>query len=73
VVEVMLGAEGTVNGRTAADTEEFTDDPSELWARTRNLYDTPFVRPVTVVDVESDTPSAKVVHEIPLSDVRSIS
>ena len=39
--------------------------PSALMAATRNVYSTPFVRPVRVAEVEADTPSDAVVQVTP--------
>jgi hypothetical protein len=46
-----VGAPGTVNGTTAADTAEVEPVPDTFVAVTLNVYEVPFVRPDTVHDV----------------------
>ena len=57
VATTAVGASGTVDGTTAADTAEAEPVPDTFVAVTVNEYETPFVRPVTVHEVEA------VVHE----------
>ena len=63
-----VGAPGTVYGMTADEAVDQEPDPTKFAAFTRNKYDVPFVSPVTVADVEVDTPSVNVVHVEPLSE-----
>ena len=44
----IVGAPATVRGVTAAETIEVAPVPAALVALTRNVYDVPFVKPVTV-------------------------
>ena len=53
-------------GVTGLEVDENEPCPPTLIAATLKLYVKPFVRPVTVVEVEVDTPSVKVVQEPPL-------
>jgi len=46
-----VGAPGTVNGTTALDAVDDALVPSAFVAVTVNVYEVPFVRPVTVADV----------------------
>jgi len=57
VATTAVGASGTVEGTTAADPAEAEPVPDTFVAATVNEYETPFVRPVTVHEVEA------VVHE----------
>jgi hypothetical protein len=61
----IVGAPGTVRGVTAAETVEVVPVPTALAALTRNVYDVPFVKPVTVVAAVVEVPSANVVHDPP--------
>jgi len=54
-----------VRGVTADETVEVAPVPAALVALTRNVYDVPFVKPVTVVAAVVDVPSANVVHDPP--------
>ena len=49
-----VGADGVVKGTIADDADEYDPSPAALDATTRNLYEVPFVRPVTVCEVELD-------------------
>ena len=49
--EIPVGAPGTVDGITAADTAEAAPVPDTFVAVTLNVYEVPFVRPDTVHDV----------------------
>ena len=55
-----VGAPGVVRGVTAAETIEVAPVPAALVALTRNMYDVPFVKPVTVAAAIVDVPSANV-------------
>jgi hypothetical protein len=46
-----VGAPGAVAGITAFDDTESAPEPTAFTAATLNVYDTPFVKPVTVRDV----------------------
>ena len=59
-----VGAPGTVRGVTADDVT-VAPVPMLLMALTRNVYDVPFTKPVTVVPVVADVPSANVAQETP--------
>ena len=61
----IVGAPGTVRGTTAAETVEVALVPATLVALTRNVYDVPFVKLVTIADADEEVPSAKVVHDPP--------
>jgi len=65
VIAVIVGAEGVVDGVTAAETVDVAPVPAALVALTRNVYDVPFVKPVTVVAAVVDVPSVNVVHDPP--------
>ena len=65
VIAVIVGAEGVVDGVTAAETVDVAPVPAALVALTRNVYDVPFVKPVTVADAEVEVPSANVVQIAP--------
>ena len=55
------GAEGTVAATAMTPvTPEAGPTPSAFVADTRNTYDVPFTKPVTVVEVDRDTPSSNV-------------
>ncbi len=60
VATPIVGAPGTVRGVTAAETVEDGPVPAALVALTRNVYDVPFVKPVTVADADVQTPSLNV-------------
>ncbi len=51
VALTAVGAPGTVDGVTAADADEAEPVPDTFVAVTLNVYEVPFVRPVTVQDV----------------------
>ena len=61
----IVGTPGTVRGTTADETVDVAPVPAMLVALTRNVYDIPFVKPVTVTDADVEVPSAKVVHDPP--------
>ena len=63
-----VGADGAERGVTDAELIEYEPVPTELTAATRNTYGVPFVSPVTVAVALDETPSLKVVHEVPLFD-----
>ena len=48
----MVGASGTVAGVTGLEVTELVLVPMALEAVTTKVYDTPLVRPVTVMDEE---------------------
>ena len=52
---------------TELDAEEYALVPIVFTAATLNTYANPFVKPVTVTEVEVDTPSENVVKVEPLS------
>ena len=54
-------------GVRATELSETVPVPAALTALTRNLYEIPAVNPVTVADVEVETPSENVVHVEPAS------
>jgi hypothetical protein len=56
----IVGAPGVVRGVTEAETVEVAPVPAALVALTRNVYDVPFVKPVTVADADVEVPSANV-------------
>ena len=62
----LVGAAGAERGATDAELTEYEPVPTELTAATRNTYEVPFVRPVTVAVAFDETPSLKVVHDAPL-------
>ena len=62
----LVGASATVRGDTAAETIEAVPVPTLFVALTRNVYEVPFVKPVTVALADVDVPSANVAHETPL-------
>jgi len=66
VTERFVGADGAERGVTDAELIEYEPVPTELTAATRNTYGVPFVSPVTVAVALEETPSLKVVHEVPL-------
>ncbi len=51
VPDTEVGAPGTVDGVTAAESVEAAPVPDTFVAVTLNVYEVPFVRPVTVQDV----------------------
>jgi hypothetical protein len=51
VARTVVGAPGTVDGTAAAEAAEATDAPLTLLAVTVNVYDLPFVRPLTKHEV----------------------
>jgi len=53
VATTAIGASGTVDGTTAADTVEAEPVPDTFVAVTVNEYEVPLVRPVTVHEVEA--------------------
>jgi hypothetical protein len=60
---VIVGAPATVPGTTAELAEEYEPAPAAFTAATWNVYDVPFVNPVTRADVPELVPSANVDHE----------
>jgi hypothetical protein len=67
VATTLVGASGVVAAETAADAAEYGPSPIAFFASTLNVYEVPAERPVTVVDVLVDVPSANVVQFEPLS------
>ena len=65
VPATAVGALGTVRGVTAAETVDVAPVPTALVALTRNVYDVPLVKPVTVALAVVDVPSANVAHDTP--------
>jgi hypothetical protein len=65
---IPVGEPGADLGIAADDAVENELVPARFVAATLNMYDTPFVNPVTVDEVLVDTPSANVDHETPLLD-----
>ena len=59
-----VGAPGVVYAVTALEEVEYELSPAALVAATLNLYDVPFVRPVTVNVVPEDC-VAVAVHHVP--------
>ena len=57
----IVGTPGTVTG-VAVAVALALPCPAEFTAETLKSYEEPFVRPVTVVDVAVETPSANVDH-----------
>jgi hypothetical protein len=55
-----------VNGITALDASEYPPVPTLFFAATWNMYEVPFVRPVTTADVALLTESVNVVQVDPL-------
>ena len=68
VPETPVGAPGTVRGITAADVADTAPVPTLLVALTRNVYEVPFVKPVTVAEAVAEVPSANTTHSVPLID-----
>jgi hypothetical protein len=62
-----VGAPG-VPTNTEDDEDEYAPVPALLTAATLNTYDEPLVKPVTVVVVEDDVPSANVDQLVPELD-----
>lgn len=60
---VAVGAPATV---IELDAAEYGPSPIAFLARTRKMYEVPLVRPVTVADVDIETPSENVVQLDPL-------
>ena len=60
-----VGAPGGAAGVTADDAVETVPVPAALVALTRNVYDVPFVKPVTVAEADVEVPSANTVHVDP--------
>ena len=71
VVSAMLETTGVAilpnNGVTEFEEDEYGPVPIVLTAATLNTYAVPLVRPVTVTEVDVDTPSENVVQLEPLS------
>ena len=63
-----VGVPGVVTGVTDAEFDEYEPVPRALVAATLNRYDVPFVKLVTVADVDVDVPSPNVDHETPEFD-----
>jgi hypothetical protein len=53
-VTIEVGVPAVVNGTTASDADEYVPLPALFAATTLNLYEVPFVSPVTVYDVDVD-------------------
>jgi hypothetical protein len=64
---IGLGGRGTVAGVTEDDIA-VAPVPKAFDALTRNVYSSPFVRPVTAADSAADTPSVNVAHVVPESE-----
>ena len=64
VPDTDVGAPGGAAGVTELEDAELPR-PTALIAVTRNVYAVPFVKPVTVVEVVADVPSANIVHVDP--------
>jgi hypothetical protein len=64
VIAKPAGALGTVCGVTELDVA-VAPEPAGLTAFTLNVYEVPLTKPVTVVEVEIDKPSANTVHSNP--------
>jgi hypothetical protein len=60
VTSVIVGDEGSVP--TTGEVKEAKEFPIRFFAVTRNSYELPAVKPVTVADVAVATPSENVVH-----------
>jgi hypothetical protein len=65
VATTLDGASETVRGVALADAEEYVPVPAAFTAATRKTYDVPFVKPVTVADVDVETESLNVVQVEP--------
>ena len=65
MTDVIVGAEGIVDGVAAVETADVAPVPTTLVALTRNVYDVPFVKPVTVANADVEVPSANVDHDTP--------
>jgi len=63
VADTPVGAPGTVDGTTDDDADDADPVPTEFVAVTVNVYELPFVRPVTVQEV-----AVVVVHVSPPGD-----
>jgi hypothetical protein len=61
----IVGVPGVVRGVAASETMEVAPVPATLVALTRNVYEVPFVKPVTIADADVEVPSANVVHDPP--------
>jgi hypothetical protein len=68
VAVALNGASGTVRGIAAAELAEFAPVPAALTAAILNMYEVPFVSPVTVAEVDVLVLSLNVVQVAPLSD-----
>jgi hypothetical protein len=66
--DTPVGTPGVVTGVTDAEFDEYEPVPRALVAATLNRYDVPFVKLVTVADVDVDVPSPNVDHETPEFD-----
>ena len=60
VTPVIVGDEGSVS--TIGEVNEAKEFPIRFFAVTRNSYELPAVKPVTVAEVVVDTPSVNVVQ-----------
>ena len=60
VTPVIEGAEGSVP--TTGEVNEAKEFPIRFFAVTRNSYELPALKPVTVAEVAVDTPSENVAH-----------
>ena len=68
VAATDVGVPGVVYGVTAEEAVEYVPVPALLIAATRNTYEVPLVRPVTVTEVVVETESENNVHEVPSVD-----
>jgi len=62
------GGDGTDRTVTDTDVVEYDPCPAAFTPATRNTYEVPLVRSVTVALVDVDVPSANVAHVDPLFD-----
>ena len=62
----LVGAPGTVRGITAVEAADTEPVPTLLVALTRNVYEVPLVKPVTVALADVDVPSANIEYAPPL-------
>jgi hypothetical protein len=68
VATTLDGASGVVRGEALPDAEENKPVPAALTAATRKTYGVPFVKPVTVAEVDAETESLNVVQLDPESE-----
>ena len=65
VPDTPVGVPATVRGITAVDVADTAPVPTLLTALTRNVYEVPLVKPVTVADADAEVPSANVAKPDP--------